>query len=64
MLDALDERRYLTSPTAKRLARKRPVEQWLADRAGPAYDALKADPSRAVSIAQVRKNLQRLTRPP
>ena len=36
------------------LARDRAVESWLRDQVGPAYDALKADPSRALSVAQVR----------
>jgi putative addiction module CopG family antidote len=31
------------------LARDRAVESWLHDQVGPAYDALKADPSRAVT---------------
>lgn len=39
------------------MARDRAVEQWLRDRVGPAYDALKADPSRAVSVKQVRARL-------
>ena len=39
------------------LARDRAVENWLRDQVGPAYDALKADPSRAVSVAQVRAML-------
>ncbi|WP_026284819.1 type II toxin-antitoxin system ParD family antitoxin [Thiomonas sp. FB-6] len=39
------------------LARDRAVETWLQDQVGPAYDALKADPSRAVTPAQVRARL-------
>lgn len=39
------------------LARDRAVESWLRDQVGPAYDALKADPSRAVSVDQVRARL-------
>lgn len=39
------------------LARDRAVENWLHDQVGPAYDALKADPSRGVSAAQVRESL-------
>jgi len=39
------------------LARDRAVESWLRDQVGPAYDALKADPSRAVSVAEVRATL-------
>lgn len=36
------------------IARDRVVERWLRDKVGPAYDALKADPSRAVSADQIR----------
>lgn len=39
------------------LARDRAVESWLLEQVGPAYDALKADPSRAVSIADVKAML-------
>ncbi|MFA5730881.1 MAG: type II toxin-antitoxin system ParD family antitoxin [Acidithiobacillus sp.] len=39
------------------MARDRAVESWLYKQAGPAYDALKADPSRAVSVDQVRARL-------
>jgi antitoxin ParD1/3/4 len=39
------------------LARDRAVESWLHEQVGPAYDALKADPSRAVSTADVRAML-------
>lgn len=39
------------------LARDRAVEHWLHDQVGPAYDALKADPSRAVTADQVRARL-------
>ncbi len=39
------------------IARDRAVENWLRDQVAPAYDALKADPSRAVSIDQVRARL-------
>ena len=39
------------------LARDRIVESWLRQEVGPAYDALKADPSRAVSADQVRARL-------
>lgn len=39
------------------MARDRAVESWLAQEVGPAYDALKADPSRAISIDQVRERL-------
>ena len=39
------------------LARDRAVESWLRDQVGPAYDALKADPSRALTAQQVRARL-------
>lgn len=39
------------------LARDRAVESWLAHQVGPAYDALKAEPARAVTPAQVRARL-------
>ena len=39
------------------IARDRAVDLWLKKQVGPAYDALKADPSRAVTAAQVRARL-------
>lgn len=39
------------------LARERAMERWLHDQVGPAYDALKADPSRAVSPDEVRARI-------
>lgn len=39
------------------LARDRAVENWLHHQVGPAYDALKADPSRAVTADRVRARL-------
>jgi putative addiction module CopG family antidote len=39
------------------LARDRAVESWLHNQVGPAYDALRADPSRAVTADQVRARL-------
>ncbi|MCB1895835.1 MAG: type II toxin-antitoxin system ParD family antitoxin [Zoogloeaceae bacterium] len=39
------------------MERDRAVENWLNSQVGPAYDALKADPSRAVSAEQVRSHL-------
>jgi Arc/MetJ-type ribon-helix-helix transcriptional regulator len=39
------------------LARDRAVEAWLYSQVAPAYDALKADPSRAVTPNQVRARL-------
>lgn len=39
------------------MARDRAVESWLHNQVGPAYDALKADPSRGVTLDQVRARL-------
>lgn len=39
------------------MARDRAVESWLHNQVGPAYDALKIDPSRAVTADQVRARL-------
>lgn len=39
------------------LARDQAVENWLLQQVGPAYDALKADPSSAVTADQVRARL-------
>lgn len=39
------------------MARDHAMENWLHQQAGPAYDALKADPSRALTADQVRKRL-------
>jgi putative addiction module CopG family antidote len=39
------------------MARDRAVDRWLKTQVGPAYDALKVDPSRAVTAAQVRARL-------
>ena len=39
------------------LSRDRAIESWLHDQIAPAYDALKADPSRAVTADQVRARL-------
>jgi antitoxin ParD1/3/4 len=38
-------------------ARDRAVETWLLGQVLPAHDALKADPSRAVAVDDVRKSL-------
>ena len=38
-------------------ARDRAIENWIHEQVAPAYDALKADPSRAVSIADVKAML-------
>ena len=39
------------------MARDRAMESWLQNQVGLAYDALKADPSKAVSVDQVRTRL-------
>lgn len=39
------------------LARDRAVENWLVQQVGPAYGALKADPSRALTADEVRARL-------
>lgn len=39
------------------MARDRAVEHWLHAQVGPAYDALKADPTRAITVDQVRARL-------
>jgi len=39
------------------MARDRAVDAWLRQQVAPAYDALKADPSRGVSPDQVRAAL-------
>ncbi len=39
------------------MARERAMERWLHDQVGPAYDALKVDPSRAVSLDKVRARI-------
>ncbi len=39
------------------MARDRAVESWLLNQVVPAYDALKADPSRAVTADQIRVRL-------
>lgn len=39
------------------MARDRAVESWLHQQVGQAYDSLKADPSRALTVDQVRARL-------
>jgi antitoxin ParD1/3/4 len=39
------------------LARDRAVESWLNDQVGPAYDALKADPTRAITVEHLRARI-------
>ena len=41
------------------MARDRAIASWLAQEVAPAYDALKADPGRAIPIDQVRERLMR-----
>ena len=40
-------------------ARDRAAEDWLRQRVAPAYDALKSDPSRGRSVAQIRESLEK-----
>lgn len=49
----------ITLPTHTRTltARDRAENDWLHTQVGPAFDALKANPSRAVSVDQVRARL-------
>lgn len=48
------------------LAQDRAIETWLNEQVGPAFDALKANPSRAVELKGVRERLtaehERLTK--
>jgi len=39
------------------LARDRAIESWLHSQVGPAHDALKRDPSRAITADQIRARL-------
>jgi antitoxin ParD1/3/4 len=39
------------------LARDRAVENWLVNQVGPAYDAMQAEPSLAVTADQIRERL-------
>ena len=50
LLDGLNELRALQ-------ARDRAVEHWLITQVGPVYDALKEDPTRAVTLDSVRSRL-------
>ncbi len=40
------------------MARDRAVENWLVQQIAPAYDALKADSSQAVTVGQMRARLK------
>ena len=42
------------------MARDRAVESWLHNQVGPAFDALKADPSRGITAERVRARLASL----
>ena len=42
------------------MSKRKDLENWLHEKAGPAYDALKADPARAVSADRVRYTLDEL----
>ena len=39
------------------MVRDKVVESWLHNQVGPAYDALKADPLRAITTGQVRNRI-------
>jgi antitoxin ParD1/3/4 len=39
------------------MARDRAIDNWLLQTVAPAYDALKANPSRAISVDQLRTTL-------
>ena len=39
------------------MARDRAVESWLQEQVRPAFDAIKADPARAVTVSQVRARI-------
>lgn len=39
------------------LARDKAIEDWLQNQVGPAYDALKADPTRTLSVNSLRARL-------
>jgi antitoxin ParD1/3/4 len=38
-------------------ASRETLESWLQSQVGPAYDALKADPSRAITVDEIRATL-------
>ena len=39
------------------LARDQALEHWLQEQVGAAYDALKADPARAISLGEIREKI-------
>ena len=52
-----DESEVIRDSLCVTLERDRVVEDWLHNQVGPAYDALKADPSRSITVEQVRSQL-------
>jgi antitoxin ParD1/3/4 len=44
-------------------ARERAIDSWLIGQVAPAYDAIKSDPSRALSIEKVRSSLAAARKP-
>lgn len=47
-----------TTPNSLTLgARERALEDWLRQQAAPAYDAYRADPSRGLSLEEVRASI-------
>jgi antitoxin ParD1/3/4 len=53
----------VTLPLEMADAVKAKVESWLRDQVAPAYDAIEADPTRAVSIDAVRARIAKLHQP-
>jgi len=52
-----DERNIIRDGPPALPERARAIEHWLHAEVGPAWDALKADPARALTAAQVRARL-------
>jgi len=52
-----DERNIIRDGSPALPERTRAIEHWLHAEVGPAWDALKADPARALTAAQVRARL-------
>ena len=44
-------------------AREKAIDSWLRNQVAPVYDAMRADPSRAVSTARVRRSLAAAQKP-
>ena len=55
--DSATEREVIRDGLRVLQVRNRAVEKWLRQQVGLAYDALKADPARAVTADQVRTRL-------